>query len=112
MTSTSDAGLASERIRSSNDVDLNDIHCTTFCENVLWKPISCQQCETHFCSTCITKWLSKNPNQCPMRCENFVQRTCSKFVARQLAKLEIDCVYRPNGCTDVCKLISISFNKK
>lgn len=100
MTSTNEIGLASERIQSSNDVDLHDIHCTTFCENVLWKPVSCQQCETHFCSTCITQWLNKNPNQCPMRCENFIQRTCSKFVARQLAKLQIDCIYRPNGCND------------
>ncbi|CAF0772257.1 unnamed protein product [Adineta ricciae] len=79
---------------------MNDIHCSTICENVLWKPVSCQQCETHFCLKCITKWLEKNPNQCPLRCDTFVQRPCSKFIARQLAKLQIVCVYQPNGCNE------------
>ncbi|CAF0796128.1 unnamed protein product [Adineta steineri] len=72
MTSTNEIGLASERVESSTDIDLSDVHCSTICENILWKPVSCQQCETHFCSKCITKWLTKNPNQCPLRCDSFV----------------------------------------
>ena len=108
MTSTNDIGLITERVRSSIDVDLNDVHCSTICENVLWKPVSCQQCETHFCLMCIRKWLEKNPNQCPLRCDTFVQRPCSKFIARQLAKLQIVCIYQPNGCIEV-SLIACAF---
>lgn len=102
MASTNDIGLASERIQSAAQVDLNELTCSTICENILWKPVSCQQCETHFCLMCIRKWLHKHPNQCPMRCASFVERPCSKFVARQLAKLQITCAYQPNGCQEVC----------
>jgi hypothetical protein len=105
MVSTDEKGLVSERVRCSNDVDLSDVHCSTICENILWKPVACQQCETHFCANCITQWLNKNPNQCPMRCDNFVQRPCSKFIARQLAKLQIVCIYQPNGCNEVSIII-------
>ena len=102
MASTNEIGLATERIQSAANVDLSDLHCSAICENVLWKPISCQQCETLFCSRCITKWLTENPNRCPLRCENFIQRTCSKFIVKQLSKLQVTCIYQPNGCSEVC----------
>lgn len=101
MASTNDIGLSTERVQCSTPVDLNELHCSIICENILWKPVACQQCETHFCSSCIEKWLRKNPNQCPMRCENYIQRPCSKFIARQLAKLQVVCIYQPNGCQEV-----------
>jgi len=107
MTSTNEIGLASERVQSSTDIDLGDLHCSTICENILWKPVSCQQCETHFCLKCITKWLNRNPNQCPLRCDNFIQRPCSKFIVKQLSKLQIACIYQPNGCNEVCLIISL-----
>lgn len=108
MSSTNDMGLASERVRCSTIIDLHDLHCSTICEDVLWKPVACQQCETHFCLKCILKWLEVNPNQCPLRCESFVQRSCSKFIARQLAKLHIICIYHPNGCNEVRSLIGFT----
>jgi hypothetical protein len=108
MTSTNDTGLATERVRCSTAIDLHDLHCSTICEDILWKPVACQQCETHFCSKCIAKWLDVNPNQCPLRCDNFIQRPCSKFIARQLAKLEVICIYQPNGCAEVSSLIVFS----
>ncbi|CAF0814931.1 unnamed protein product [Adineta ricciae] len=89
MTSTNELGLSAERIRCPIGMDLDDLHCSTICEDILWKPVSCQQCETHFCSKCIAKWLKNNPNQCPLRCDNFNQRPCSKFIVKQLAKLEV-----------------------
>lgn len=101
MTSTNEKGLASERVQHPTDIDLNDLHCSTICENVLWKPVSCQQCETHFCTSCINKWLLKNPHQCPLRCDSFIQRPCSRFIAKQLAKLQITCIYESNGCNKV-----------
>ncbi|CAF4400203.1 unnamed protein product [Rotaria sp. Silwood2] len=101
MTSTNDIGLAPERIQCSTTTDLNDLVCSTICENILWKPVACQQCETHFCSLCIRQWLNKNPNQCPMRCDKFIERSCSKFIAKRLAQLQIICIYQPNGCNEV-----------
>ncbi|CAF3843990.1 unnamed protein product [Rotaria sp. Silwood1] len=101
MKSTNELGLATERVQSSTQVDLSELVCSTICENILWKPISCQQCETHFCSACIRQWLIKRPNQCPMRCDIFIERPCSKFIARQLAKLQIACIYQPNGCKEI-----------
>ncbi|CAF5015778.1 unnamed protein product [Rotaria sp. Silwood1] len=101
MTSTNDIGLATERVQCSTQIDLNELICSTICENVLWKPVACQQCETHFCSMCIRKWLIKKPNQCPMRCDRFIERSCSKIITRQLAKLQIVCIYQPNGCNEV-----------
>ncbi|CAF1474822.1 unnamed protein product [Rotaria sp. Silwood1] len=101
MTSTNDVGLASERIQNATEVDLNEVTCSTICENILWKPLSCQQCETHCCSMCIRQWLDKHPNECPMRCTSFIERPCSKFIARQLAKLKVVCIYRTYGCQEV-----------
>lgn len=107
MASTNEVGLASERVKSSNNTDSSDIYCSTICENILWKPVACQQCETHFCGSCIAQWLTRNPNQCPLRCDNFVQRPCSKFVTRQLAQLQIVCIYQSNGCNEVNEIISM-----
>ncbi|CAF3710495.1 unnamed protein product [Rotaria sordida] len=101
MTSTNDIGLATERVQCSTTTDLNDLVCSTICENILWKPVACQQCETHFCSMCIRQWLNKNSNQCPMRCDKFIERSCSKFIAKRLAQLQIICIYQPNGCNEV-----------
>lgn len=100
MTSTNDIGLTNERVQCSTPIDLNELQCSTICENILWKPVACQHCETHFCLSCIEKWLRKNPNQCPMRCESYIQRPCSKVIARQLAKLQVICIYQSNGCNE------------
>ncbi|CAF2812031.1 unnamed protein product [Rotaria sp. Silwood2] len=101
MKSTNELGLVTERVQVSTQVDLSELVCSTICENILWKPVSCQQCETHFCSTCIRQWLIKRPNQCPIRCDTFIERPCSKFIARQLAKLQIACIHQPNGCKEI-----------
>ncbi|CAF1147110.1 unnamed protein product [Adineta steineri] len=101
MISTNQMGLATGRVRCSTEIDLQDLHCSTICKDILWKPLACQQCETHFCLKCIAEWLKNNPNQCPLRCDSFIQRPCSKFIARQLAKLQLVCINWPNGCNEV-----------
>jgi hypothetical protein len=101
MRSTNDIGLVTERVQGSTQIELSELVCSTICENILWKPVSCQQCETHFCSMCIRQWLTNHPNQCPMRCNTFIERPCSKFIARQLAKLQVACIYQTNGCNEV-----------
>ena len=72
--------------------------------NVRYAIISCgkqlpgRSCETPFCSSCIETWLSINPGKCPMKCEQYIERTCSRFIGKQLAKLQITCIYQQNGC--------------
>ncbi|UJR32582.1 hypothetical protein I4U23_020042 [Adineta vaga] len=100
MLSTDEEGLSSNRIQGSSEIDLNDIQCSICC-NILWKPIACQSCETPFCSKCIATWLNVNPNRCPMRCNKYIQRPCTRFITKQLAKLQVFCIHQPNGCHDI-----------
>ena len=97
MQSTGEGGLSSDRVRGS---DLDDLQCS-ICQNILWKPISCQSCETPFCATCIGTLHSVNPDQCPMRCRLFVPQPTSRFIVKNLAKLQIMCAYQSAGCPEV-----------
>jgi hypothetical protein len=104
MQSTDEEGLSSDRVREPPGIDFSDIQCSV-CHNILWKPIGCQSCETPFCSMCIAKWFSINPNRCPMRCDKFIERPCPRFITKHLAKLQIPCTYQSNGCNEVsCSL--------
>jgi len=99
--------LVSERIRNSSEIDFDDIQCS-ICSNILWKPVACQSCETPFCSICIAKWITKNPGKCPIKCNEYIERSCPRFVLRQLSKLQIDCIYKFNGCNEVtCPVLFI-----
>ncbi|CAF3819636.1 unnamed protein product [Rotaria sp. Silwood1] len=100
MTSTNEVGLASDRVRNKSPDDLEDLHCS-ICHNILWKSMACQTCETHFCSACIKKWLHEGRNQCPVGCEPFIERACSRFIVTPLARLQIACIYEPNGCREI-----------
>lgn len=101
MATTNTLGITLERVYNKSESDVDDLMCSTICTGILWKPIACQKCETHFCKLCITKWFEKHPNQCPMRCDTFVERNCSKIIAKQLARLQIFCINRENGCSEV-----------
>lgn len=101
MSSTNELGLSNDRVQSIPGIELSDVECSTICEGILWKPVSCANCETHYCSMCIEEWLTHHPNQCPMRCNGYDQRPCSRFIARQLSKLQIKCIYQSNGCNQV-----------
>ena len=104
MTSTQREGLSTDRVQGSSGIDLDDIFCP-ICHNLLWKPIACQLCETHFCTMCIARWLELNPNKCPLRCDKYVERPCSRFIIKQLSKLKIDCIHQENGCEEVSHFI-------
>lgn len=101
MSTTNEQGLRSDRVRSPPGVDLNEFRCL-ICSNILWKPVACQSCENPFCSACISKRSEMYPGQCPMECDMYTERSCPPFIVRQLAKLQIDCIYQPNGCEQVC----------
>jgi hypothetical protein len=100
MSTTNEQGLQSDRVRYPPGVDLDEFRCS-ICLNILWKPVACQSCENPFCSACISKRFETYPGQCPMQCDIYTERLCPPFIIRQLAKLQIDCIYRPNGCKEV-----------
>ena len=100
MTSRQDNGLFSTRIRSASSANTTHLECP-ICHDLLWKPVACQTCEKPFCFTCIGKWLSNNPNQCPNRCATYVERKCPPLCASLLAELQINCFYQSKGCQQV-----------
>ncbi|CAF2430701.1 unnamed protein product [Rotaria sp. Silwood2] len=100
MASTNEVGLAPDRVRNQSGDISEDLHCS-ICHNILWKSVACQTCETHYCSVCIKKWLHEGRNQCPVGCEPFVERACSRFIVTPLAKLQVTCTYEPNGCREI-----------
>jgi len=100
MASYYDHDVGTDRIQNPSEIDIEDIQCT-ICSNVLWKPVACQSCETPFCSTCISRWIEKNPNVCPMKCDGYKERACPRFVIKQLAKAQFFCIHRSNGCNQV-----------
>ena len=97
MTSTNTMGFSSDRVRSPPGIEFDDIECA-ICHYILWKPFACGSCETHFYSACITSWHRTNPKNCPIQCQEYVQRSSVKFVANKLAKLQIGCLYQAEGC--------------
>jgi hypothetical protein len=90
----------SGRVRDLHGVILDDVQCE-ICHDLLWKPISCDMCESLFCAAGIRRWLAENPNKCPNRCESFVEHKCPRFVRQQLARLQLACKYEATGCTQV-----------
>jgi hypothetical protein len=100
MTSKQQTGLFSERVRGPPSVIVDRLACS-ICHDVLWKPVACELCETPFCATCISRWLTDNPNNCPNRCAVYIERKCPPFIAMLLAQLQITCFYQSRGCQQV-----------
>jgi len=102
MTSREQTGISSDRVKDASEINVNLLECA-ICHDVLWKPVACQSCETPFCSTCINKWITNNPNNCPSRCEAYNERKCPPFIAKLLAELKITCLYQSKGCSQVVR---------
>ena len=45
----------------------DSLNCT-ICSNIIISPLMCNQCETPYCTKCITEWF-KLKQTCPMRCD-------------------------------------------
>ena len=86
--------LPTDRVHGQYDDDL--ILCP-ICTNILWKPVACKTCENSFCVNCIRLWLNEKPNQCPFNCR-FQERKPPGILLKLLAKLNLDCVNKSNGC--------------
>jgi len=82
-----------ERVDKQDNLEL----CTcSLCENIFFNPVMCKNCENHFCKLCINKWISKNPNVCPL-CKNYEQKNVSSILNVLLSKLIISCVNKNKG---------------
>ena len=86
--------LSPNRVHGQYDDDL--ILCP-ICTNILWKPVACKTCENSFCVNCIRLWLNEKPNQCPFNCR-FQERKPPGILLKLLAKLNLDCENKSNGC--------------
>ncbi|CAF1355120.1 unnamed protein product [Adineta steineri] len=89
----------SKRIQVTCGVNVEDLECI-ICTDLLWKPIACNNCDSLYCSECIKSWLVKSPENCP-HCQNYVERRCSPFIIKQLAKLQFACINQSNGCPEI-----------
>lgn len=102
MTSIQQKGLSSDRVRGPPSANIDLLECL-ICQDILWKPVACQSCETAFCSTCINRWLANNPTKCPNRCESYIERKCPPLIVKLLAQLQLSCSYQEQGCEEVIR---------
>ena len=98
--------LDPERINNrKGEYDSNaDLLTCMICQNILWKPVSCKNCENSFCSRCIETWIEKQGNrsqkQCPFDC-SYEQKRAPPVLNNLLSKLQIICSYAPRGCRQI-----------
>ncbi|CAF3531378.1 unnamed protein product [Rotaria socialis] len=100
MASKEHKGICSDRVRGSSAVNVDLLECP-ICHVLLWIPITCQRCETSFCSACINRWVAANPGKCPNRCKIYIERKCPSFIVKLLGQLQIACYYQSKGCEQV-----------
>ncbi|CAM4884230.1 unnamed protein product [Rotaria socialis] len=100
MASKEHKGICSDRVRGSSAVNVDLLECP-ICHDLLWIPITCQRCETSFCSACINRWVAANPGKCPNRCKIYIERKCPSFIVKLLGQLQIACYYQSKGCEQV-----------
>ena len=100
MTTAEQNSLSSSRVSGSSATSIDLLECS-ICQELLWKPVACQFCETPFCSACINKWLASNPKTCPNRCESYIERRCPPIIAKLLSQLQINCSNQDSGCPEV-----------
>lgn len=75
---------------------IHDIACI-ICFNIVWDPISCENCHTIFCRDCMNQWLEFSYGTCPNRCE-YREMELNKFSKKLLSKIKLLCINRDKGC--------------
>jgi len=88
-------GIPCSRIQNLDSLK-EELTCAC-CLLIVWEPVCCGSCETHFCNLCIIEWL-KNSATCPVcQCE-FESHPIPRISRNLLSKLQISCLYEENGC--------------
>ncbi|XP_051577052.1 RING finger protein 151 isoform X2 [Myxocyprinus asiaticus] len=78
------------------------------CRDVLEDPLQAP-CEHAFCSSCIHGWLIHH-NSCPedrLPLDITHLRPLFRYMRNDLARLQVRCLFRPQGCEVICALESI-----
>lgn len=70
----------------------------SICLNILWKPVSCTNCQSHFCEDCITQCVTST-NTCPNRCP-YVKANPHHIVLDLLSVLQVMCENKQKGCDE------------
>jgi histone-lysine N-methyltransferase SETD3 len=95
---TEHRGIDTDRVISKQTSSYEEVICL-ICLKILYNPMACSQCESHFCLTCIQTWQKKK-NQCPFNCNLKISKA-SKIINSILSKLKIKCLYHVNGCLKI-----------
>jgi hypothetical protein len=88
-------GIDPDLVLAENKDFANDLKCS-ICLELLYDPLSCQNCCSNFCSKCIEIWQVTN-KKCPMRCELKIQKL-NKTATSLLNKIKLSC---PNKCQQI-----------
>lgn len=93
-----EGGIEKERVKNSEIVD--ELTCP-ICQRLLWNPVSCKNCENHFCSGCIDTWFRhNNQNMCPNKCI-YMKKKPAPILLSLISKLEIKCMNNARGCSAI-----------
>ena len=95
---TKKSGIDRSRILNLEKISLIEelIKCT-ICNEVLDKPLECENCGALFCEECINDWAKdKNPCPCPMVCGGFKLGKVKMNTKKLLNLLELKCPNYPD----------------
>ncbi|KRX08862.1 TRAF-like protein [Pseudocohnilembus persalinus] len=84
-----------------------DLICA-ICQDLIYKPQECSQCQHVFCSDCISDWKQKR-NKCPFDCKGLLQlQQVHRFVRNSLLKLKVKCP----DCKEIHSIEKSKFHEK
>ena len=98
-------GIPSSRIQNLESLK-EELTCAC-CLLIVWEPVCCGSCETHFCNLCILEWLKGPSVSCPVCQCSFDSHPIPRISRNLLSKLRISCIYEENGCKEPLEYISV-----
>ena len=82
------------------------------CHKIFWNPVSCGECQHHFCSACIQQWLKKSQNNFCINGCKFTEKRAAPILYNFLSKLRLKCRNFENGCHEEIRYDSLTFHEK
>ncbi|XP_054163770.1 E3 ubiquitin-protein ligase NRDP1-like [Oppia nitens] len=98
-------GYDINRFVNLSQTDRDELVCI-ICKDIMCSPLVAQCCQQAFCEECINRWLESN-NTCPYDRKPLTINGLSLpmiAISNILAKLQITCEYKDNGCDQVIAL--------